>query len=178
MACMSYVKRLGIVLLVLLLCVCCDQATKYTAKGLLHPYLPVSLFNDAVRLQYAENKGAFLSLGSSLPEETRFWVFTVAVSLALLGLFACVVVRLRKMKFSNVLALTLIVAGSISNVIDRMLNNGRVVDFLNIGIGSLRTGIFNIADVAITVGVCLVVLNSFLKVKFSFRQLFSKLHLE
>lgn len=175
---MSYVKRLGIILLVLPLCVCCDQATKYTVKELLHPYMPVSLFNDVVRLQYAENKGAFLSLGASLPEGTRFWVFTVAVSLALLGLFTCVVVRFRKMKFSNALALTLIVAGSISNVIDRMLNNGRVVDFLNIGIGSLRTGIFNIADVAITVGVCLVVLNSFLKVKFNSRQLLSKLRPE
>jgi len=175
---MSYVKRLSIISLVFLLCVCCDQATKYTAKELLHPYLPVSLFNDTVRLQYAENKGAFLSLGASLPEETRFWVFTVAVSLALLGLFTCVVVRFRKMKFSNVLALTLILAGSISNVIDRMLNNGRVIDFLNIGIGSLRTGIFNIADVAITVGVCLVVLNSFLKVKFNSRQLLSKLRPE
>jgi signal peptidase II len=35
------------------------------------------------------------------------------------------------------------------------LGDGRVIDFLNVGIGGLRTGIFNVADVAIMVGVAL-----------------------
>lgn len=39
-----------------------------------------------------------------------------------------------------------------------MINNGAVVDFLNIGFGSFRTGIFNIADIAIVVGALFLLL--------------------
>ena len=51
--------------------------------------------------------------------------------------------------------LVLFVAGGASNWIDRVLS-GSVVDFLNVGIGPLRTGVFNVADVAIMVGAGLV----------------------
>ena len=49
-------------------------------------------------------------------------------------------------------AIALIVGGGVSNLIDRLRYGGYVVDFLNVGIGSLRTGIFNVADMAIMVG--------------------------
>ena len=49
------------------------------------------------------------------------------------------------------LALALIVAGGVGNLIDRMTSSGGVViDFLNLGIGPVRTGVFNVADMAIT----------------------------
>ena len=47
--------------------------------------------------------------------------------------------------------LSLFVAGGASNWIDRVIR-GSVVDFINVGIGPLRTGIFNVADVAIMLG--------------------------
>ena len=48
-------------------------------------------------------------------------------------------------------------SGGISNMIDRVLS-GAVIDFMNIGIGNLRTGIFNVADMAIMAGLFLVVI--------------------
>jgi lipoprotein signal peptidase len=42
-------------------------------------------------------------------------------------------------------------AGALSNLIDRIAV-GSVIDFLNVGVGLLRTGIFNLADVAIMAG--------------------------
>ena len=54
---------------------------------------------------------------------------------------------------------SLIFAGGASNLADRLLYDGYVVDFINIGIGSFRTGIFNIADVAITAGVVILLLG-------------------
>ncbi len=42
------------------------------------------------------------------------------------------------------------------NLLDRVLHHGRVIDFMNLGIGNLRTGIFNVADVFITAGIVLV----------------------
>ena len=58
---------------------------------------------------------------------------------------------------SAALGLALVVAGGVSNLADRVAH-GAVVDFLNVGLGSLRTGIFNVADMAIMTGVGLILL--------------------
>ena len=53
----------------------------------------------------------------------------------------------------------LILAGGASNWVDRVMQ-GSVVDFgINVGVGSLRTGIFNVADVAIMLGVAVLILG-------------------
>lgn len=49
-------------------------------------------------------------------------------------------------------AWSLVLAGGLGNLLDRLIYDGRVIDFMNLGIGSLRTGIFNVADVCITIG--------------------------
>jgi signal peptidase II len=54
----------------------------------------------------------------------------------------------------------LIASGGVGNWIDRLTNDGRVTDFLNLGIGSLRTGIFNVADMVLMAGVALFLLGS------------------
>jgi signal peptidase II len=52
----------------------------------------------------------------------------------------------------------LFLAGGASNLLDRIMH-GTVVDFMNVGVGSLRTGIFNVADVALMIGVALMILG-------------------
>ena len=52
--------------------------------------------------------------------------------------------------------LLLFLAGGVSNLIDRV-TLGRVIDFLSVGIGQLRTGIFNVADMAIIAGVVILI---------------------
>ena len=152
------VKRLAIVVLVLFSSVGCDRATKYTAKELLPPGSVISLMGDTVRLQYTENKGAFLGLGASLSDNIRYWVFIVTVSLALAALFVYLILARRVALLPSV-ALSLILAGGIGNLIDRILYDGAVIDFLNLGIGRVRTGIFNGADVAITAGVVVLLFS-------------------
>jgi signal peptidase II len=49
-----------------------------------------------------------------------------------------------------------ILAGGIGNMIDRVTNAGKVTDFMNLGLGPVRTGIFNVADMAITGGAMLL----------------------
>ena len=60
---------------------------------------------------------------------------------------------------------TLILAGGLGNIIDRVMYHMRVSDFLNFGIGSLRTGILNLADFFITTGVIILIIYSFLPKK-------------
>ena len=51
-------------------------------------------------------------------------------------------------------------AGGLSNLVDRIAM-GSVIDFLNIGIGPIRTGIFNVADVAIMAGIALLLVDQY-----------------
>lgn len=53
---------------------------------------------------------------------------------------------------AHIISLSLLLGGGVGNLIDRVFNEGRVIDFMNIGIGSLRTGVFNVADIAISCG--------------------------
>ena len=64
-------------------------------------------------------------------------------------------------RFSTVLAVALIFSGGVGNLYDRIAYGGSVVDFISIGIGPVRTGIFNIADIAITVGVLILLTVAF-----------------
>ena len=129
--------------------------TKHFATLLLEGEPARSYLGDTVRITYAENAGGFLSLGASLPDSVRTAVFTVATGLVMLAL-ASVALRGR---WSGVrlTALVLFLAGGASNWIDRALQ-GSVVDFLNVGIGPLRTGIFNVADVGVMLGAFLLLL--------------------
>ncbi|MGE0642983.1 MAG: signal peptidase II [Nitrospira sp.] len=51
-------------------------------------------------------------------------------------------------------------SGGLSNLFNRLRHDGRVIDFLNLGIGSLRIGIFNVADACITAGISLPIIQS------------------
>lgn len=159
---MRKLPRTILVLLLTLTCVGCDQATKFVAKRYLQPDAIISLAGDALRLQYAENSGAFLSLGSSLPDPWRHLVFTVLVGIFLLGLLAYTLFSGELAPFT-IACLSFICAGGLSNLIDRIAYDGRVVDFLNMGIGPLRTGIFNIADMAITFGALFMLVENIWK---------------
>ena len=105
---------------------------------------------DTVRVGYVLNSGVFLSLGHQLEPQTRFWLFVVGVS-CVLTLLAGLTLKDSRFRTPEVVAVAAIVGGGLGNLVDRV-QLGAVRDFLNLGIGSLRTGIFNIADVAITFG--------------------------
>ena len=144
-------KRITVIILLLIGYVGLDQFTKYLAKKMLVPGPVIRFLGDTIRLQYAENKGIYLSLGSALPDEIRFWLFTVAVSVLLTFLFLFLIFS-KKLSFFPTIALTLILYGGIGNLIDRIFHQDVVIDMINFGIGNLRTGILNLADLAITFG--------------------------
>lgn len=146
------------ILLLLVGCVGCDQLTKDVAEQYLAFEPPRSWFHDIVRLEYAENTGAFLSLGSGFPDGLRVILFQVFPALWLVGLAIFLFVA-KQMPPLSATAWSLMLSGGIGNLLDRLLHDGRVIDFMNVGIGSLRTGIFNVADVCITIGVLLLVLE-------------------
>jgi signal peptidase II len=153
---MQKAKRIAALLLVLLTTVGCDQATKSMAQEHLSDSPPIIFLNGIFRLQYAENSGAFLSLGSGFSDEAQHWIFTVAVAVIL---SAALIFALRESLRASTLVIwgfALFLGGGIGNLIDRVTNDGHVIDFMNVGIGNLRTGIFNVADMALMAGVFLI----------------------
>ena len=151
--------RLGIVILTLVLCTGCDQVTKAIAKDNLISAAPISLLGGVVRIQYAENPGGMLSLGASLPEGARFLVFVVLVAI-ILPLTMVFALRANSINQWQLTGLSLTAAGGLGNLLDRLFHQGLVVDFVSFGIGPLRTGIMNLADLAIAAGVVLFILTS------------------
>jgi signal peptidase II len=138
-----------------------DQLTKEVAIYFLRGREMLSFLGDTFRLQYAENKGAFLSLGSGLSDGHRFWLLGVVV-LLFLGAYSYHLLKGSPSR-EVVFGISLVVGGGISNLLDRFFRSeGSVIDFMNMGIGSLRTGIFNIADMAIIAGVLLLFYDSWL----------------
>jgi len=109
-------------------------------------------------VQYMENPGAFLGLGSQLPVRWRFALLLLVHSAALL---VCAFALLRDGRASalQTLAWSLLLAGGGSNLADRLWRAGYVIDFLNVGLGPLRTGVFNVADMAITTAVIILALS-------------------
>jgi signal peptidase II len=138
--------------------IACDRVTKHVATTTLEGMPDRSYLADTVRLAYVENPGGFLSLGAGLPPVARTALFTAATGLTLVTL-ALLAVRRHWDKWAAI-GLTLFLAGGGSNWIDRVVR-GSVVDFLNVGVGPLRTGVFNVADMAIVLGAGLVILGEF-----------------
>jgi signal peptidase II len=147
-------KRLLLILAILFATVGCDQATKSVAKAYLTEADQIILLGDTVRLVLARNYGAFLSLGASIGESSSGMILSAAVGLVLAGLLVYLFVSRPHNPLVGV-SIALIVGGGASNLIDRLRYGGYVVDFLNVGIGPVRTGIFNVADMAIMAGVVL-----------------------
>jgi signal peptidase II len=137
--------------LILVSCVGCDQATKRLATQALRDAPPRTYLGDTIRLEYALNPGGFLGLGGRLPAEVRPWVFIGVNSCLLVGGVAFMIAR-RDMPASLFAASACLLAGGIGNLIDRVAHQGLVTDFLIVGVGPLRTGVFNVADMAVLFG--------------------------
>jgi signal peptidase II len=144
------------VLLILLTTVGCDRITKRIAAERLADMQPGVYAGGFLRLEYAENQGAFLGLGGSLPASGRSVLLKAGVALTLAAL---VWIAFKHNWAGLALAgATLTFAGGLSNLFDRVFK-GAVIDFMSVGIGPVRTGIFNVADVAIMMGGLLIAIG-------------------
>ncbi len=132
-----------------------DVVTKYVVERTLTLYQPVPVIGDFFRLTYIYNRGA--AFGLSLGEFSRYF-FLVLTLIALIVLFLWfrstpMWDRLR------LFAIASVAAGAIGNLIDRVRHEHGVVDFFDFGINGLRWPVFNIADIAVTVGALLLAIS-------------------
>ncbi|MBU0954098.1 MAG: signal peptidase II [Spirochaetes bacterium] len=147
------------VLLTVALNIIPDRLSKFLAALYLPGRPPIRFPGDLMVIQYAENTGAFLSMGTNWPPVLKYTV------LLILPIIICVGVLLyaafREQDKIKAILMACFAAGGLGNLIDRLFNNFSVVDFLNFGIGPLRTGILNIADLSITFAAVIYIIYEF-----------------
>jgi signal peptidase II len=142
----------------LLVPVGCDHLAKQIARSTLTGSAGVSLAADTLRFELTHNPGAFLSLGAGLPSGLRQMIFLGLVPL-LLTVFCILALRAGFSSVWSLLGLSLVAGGGIGNWLDRLQHGGAVTDFVSVGLGPLRTGVFNLADVFIVFGMALLLLS-------------------
>lgn len=130
-----------------------DLITKAVAVATLAPSgAPNPVFGDWFRFALVYNPGA--AFGLHLGPYSR-WLF-----MALTGVALVILWRLYKESVDTdvrrVLAVALVAAGAVGNVIDRIRSSVGVVDFIDVGIGVHRWPTFNVADIAVSSGAILL----------------------
>lgn len=141
----------------------CDRVTKDLAKQHLANKEVKSFLHDTVRLVYVENTGAALSLGSELSNTTAFWLLSILPLAFLFLLLGYAIKNVATLSIPQLIFFAMIFSGGIGNIIDRIIHNRHVPDFMNVGINNFRTGIFNFADVFVSIGVLGLMITLLLK---------------
>jgi signal peptidase II len=146
-------KWLGLSLLALVL----DQASKLLVDSTMQLYQSIPLL-PFFKLTYVHNTGAAFSFLSEAGGWQRWFFAGLAIAISIV--IAVWLSRLEKHETLLAAALSLILGGAVGNLIDR-LAYGYVIDFLDVYHETWHWPAFNIADSAITLGVALMLAESF-----------------
>jgi signal peptidase II len=126
-----------------------DVLTKWLAfTTLTHAAYPRQVIGDTVRFWLVYNKGA--AFGIHVGDYSR-WVF-LALTIAALVILGRLYRQTRPGDVMRTLSLALVCGGAVGNLIDRVRWDRGVVDFIDVGVGSMRWPTFNIADMAVSIG--------------------------
>jgi signal peptidase II len=130
-----------------------DVLTKWWAEMSLRPQgFPREIAGEWLRLTLVYNPGA--AFGLHVGEHSR-WVF-MALTVIALAILGRLYLSTNEGDMPRSIALALVCAGALGNLIDRVRSGRGVVDFIDIGLGSTRWPTFNVADMAVSSGAVLL----------------------
>lgn len=133
-----------------------DQLSKIIVVNNLTNNKSIEVIKSFFYLTYTNNKGAAFSI------LTGRRILLILVALIVIGVLIYYVIKNKIEGKVNKIALSLVIGGSIGNLIDRILR-GAVVDFIDIKIFGYNFPIFNLADTFIVIGVFLLIIEMFRK---------------
>jgi signal peptidase II len=141
----------------------CDQLTKNAARNHLAYHETVNIIGNNLIFTKVENTGAFLSTGDTLTGSVKFILLALIPLLALAYGIYYLLTR-TNLPHLMVWGICFVIGGGLGNLADRLLY-GSVTDFVHIDYYFLKTGIFNLADVSIMLGMILLVIQLYFKRK-------------
>jgi signal peptidase II len=131
-----------------------DCGSKRVAEENLTLHTPHEVVGDVVRFTLGYNTGAAFGMNVGSASRAVFITLTLVALVALGAMYRATPADQRL----EIVGLALITGGAVGNLADR-IRAGPVVDFIDVGIGSVRFWTFNIADAGITIGAVLLVLS-------------------
>jgi len=153
-------KRNISISIIIALSIFLDQISKILIRNNVEQYSDIKLIGEYFILTNVENSGAFLGMGSGFSPIMKS-VFLIILPIIVLISIIVYVYRDKEIDKLSLIGFSIIIGGGIGNIFDRIIY-GSVTDFLFIDLGGIfKTGIFNIADLAVTTGMILILLMSF-----------------
>ena len=153
-------KRNISISIIIALSIFLDQISKILIRNNVEQYSDIKLIGEYFILTNVENSGAFLGMGSGFSPIMKS-VFLIILPIIVLISIIIYVYRDKEIDKVSLIGFSIITGGGIGNIFDRIIY-GSVTDFLFIDLGGIfKTGIFNIADLAVTTGMILILLMSF-----------------
>ena len=155
-------KRNILITVIILLSIASDQISKVWVRNNFESYIEKSIIGDVFTLIKVENTGAFLGMGSELPETLRILLLIVLPIIVLIAItIYTYILEKDTMYKTTTIGFSLIIGGGVGNIFDRVVY-GSVTDFLYLDFGGIfKTGIFNIADLSVTIGMILILISSY-----------------
>jgi signal peptidase II len=144
-------------LLIALVVFAIDRLTKWIVVRTIVLEDAVPVIPGFFRLTHLENPGAAFSLFAESSSPSKMWLL-IGFSLAALAVVALLLWRDRNQFNSATLALSLILGGTLGNLLDRLVD-GNVTDFLDFYLGLHHWPPFNVADSAIVIGAFLLMMR-------------------
>ena len=134
---------------------CLDIFTKSLVQRNMLVYEQRDIIGEYVRLTYIFNTGAAFGIQLGPYSREIFLVLSLVALIALALMFYYTPIE-DKLRLASI---SLICAGAIGKLIDRVRSDNGVVDFLDVGIGTMRWPVFNVADMAVTAGAIVLALS-------------------
>ena len=157
---MKKVFRYILIFLLLTANISCDQISKNLVREKMFYQEEIAVVSSYLKLIKVENTGAFLSLGNTIPQPFKSILLSF-LPLLFLVIASVYVLTKKTLSLSRVVAISFVIGGGVGNIYDRLVH-GSVTDFLHIDLGIVQTGIFNMADVSIMVGMVMLLIESFI----------------
>ncbi|MFO7892022.1 MAG: signal peptidase II [bacterium] len=127
-----------------------DQISKIIIKESMYLGQSIELAGNFLKITYIENPGIAFGIRVGSPI-----IFTILSLLASIGILMYIIYNRNGDKVLKY-GLTIILGGALGNLIDRLFMQ-RVVDFIDVGIGSTRWPVFNVADSAVVIGMFILI---------------------
>lgn len=158
-------NRLFIIIALILLNISCDQVSKHLVRAEVEKHSVTPLIDELFTMHNVENSGAFLGIGSDLNPTFKLIFLLILPIVVLVLVLRYIIVKQHDLDWFTLIGLSFVIGGGIGNIYDR-IRFGSVTDFFHIDLGGIfKTGIFNMADVSVMVGMGCIIASAFVKKK-------------
>ena len=155
--------KILVILILITLNVSCDQVSKSVVRKNIVAFDKIEVIGNHLTLTKVENHGAALGFAATFPPAIKYVVIVILPIILLFAFFLSILYR-KDIDKTIIVGLTFIIGGGIGNLFDRIFY-GSVTDFVILDLGIFKTGIFNMADLSVTIGVLIIGFSSLLSLK-------------